>query len=288
MLHLQFSLGVLSFAEELVFLVSSHLELVVLDVDFLLFYPYLLPLSLLECCVLLHEAQASVGLREAAGAEDEHEFVLYGAVLGHVPHRLDVFLLAFLQLLLQCAHLRLEDADVSIKVLYLLLISVDVLLLGLYLAIEHEKVVEALLHVHLVGPQAVLLIADVLLNLLPLALQSAYLVGGVVGLCGLGGGFGVLCASPPLGALPGLRGGLFGLWCVGLLGLWRGLLGLLGLCSGLLCIGLLRVGLLCGVVPFPRGAMSFPRGGMPRRAMPPLLRLCVLWRGQQDGERQYQ
>ena len=143
--------------------------------DFLLLCLDLFALRTLVSSIFLHESQSAVSLRETLCAEDEHQFVLYGAVLRHILHRLLELFLPVLELRLQGRHLRLQHADIAIKFLYFQFEAVDVFLLGIYLAIDDEEIAQAGLHIGLIGLQPVLLGADVLFYLLSLTLQATNL-----------------------------------------------------------------------------------------------------------------
>ena len=101
----EFLLGSLSLAEQLAFVALHVLELRVLVIQLALLDFYLLALCTLIRGILAHKTHAAVSLRQALGAEDEHEAVLNGPVLGHIAHRLHILLLALIELLLQVAEL---------------------------------------------------------------------------------------------------------------------------------------------------------------------------------------
>ena len=58
-----------------------------------------------------------------------------------VSHRLHILSLTLLQLLLQCRELGVEQSDIAVDVMYILLNTVNVLLMLVYLAVDDEQVV---------------------------------------------------------------------------------------------------------------------------------------------------
>ena len=179
LLGLQLALCLLALVEQLVFGALGLLQLAVLLVQFLLFLFDEFALRPLVCRIFAHEAQASVSLRQTLGTEDEHQLILYGPVLTHVTHRLDIFLLALIKLALECAYLRAQDTDIIVQTLDFRLEALDGLLLVVDLAIDDHEILQALRHVGLVGLQLALLHLDFLLDLGALRLQSLDLVGGI-------------------------------------------------------------------------------------------------------------
>lgn len=59
-----------------------------------------------------------------------------------VSHRLHILSLTLLQLLLQCRKLGVEQSDIAVDMIYILLNTVNVLLMLVYLAVDDEQIVE--------------------------------------------------------------------------------------------------------------------------------------------------
>ena len=169
---MQRSLFLLSLIEQVVLLSPDLLQLVVLCLYLVLLGFYHLALGTLIGGILADEPQTAVHLGKVLGAEDEHQLVLYGAVAGHIPHRLYVFGLAVLQLLLERRELVLEQLYVSVDVGNVFLYSVDRLLPLVDFAVYHHQVVEPLLYVGLIGTQEALLLLYLALNARALVAES--------------------------------------------------------------------------------------------------------------------
>ena len=91
-----------------------------------------------------------------------------------IAHRLDVALLALVQLLLQVVELHTEALYRHVDGIDVTTNGIDGATLVCYLMIDDHEVLQTLLHVYLIGAQTVLLLLDLLLNLLTLVLQSLY------------------------------------------------------------------------------------------------------------------
>ena len=90
----------------------------------------------------------------------------------HISHRADILVLALLQLLFQGFQLCIQHTDVSVDIMDVLLDAVDILLSLVYLAIDDHQVLEALLHVLLIGAQCLFLFLNLLLDGGTLTLQA--------------------------------------------------------------------------------------------------------------------
>ena len=90
----------------------------------------------------------------------------------HISHRTDILVLTFLQLLLQHFQLCVQHTNVTIYIMDVFLDAVDVLLPLVYLAVDDHQVLEALLHVLLIGAQCLFLFLNFLLDGGTLTLQA--------------------------------------------------------------------------------------------------------------------
>ena len=91
-----------------------------------------------------------------------------------VTHRLHITLLALIQLRLEVVKLLTEVFYFRIERGDILTDSVDGTAFSFYLRIDYHQVLQTLLHILLVGLQALLLFLDLLLNLLTLVLQGLH------------------------------------------------------------------------------------------------------------------
>ena len=66
--------------------------------------------------VFAHEAQSAVHLRQVVGTEDEHQLALSRTVAMHIAHRLDVVLLALVELFLQLVKLCAQHFNLYVKI----------------------------------------------------------------------------------------------------------------------------------------------------------------------------
>ncbi len=115
--------------------------------------------------VLAHEAQTAEHLAEVVGGEDEHELALYGvAAVRHIAQTLHVACLALIQLRVELVELCGEHADVAVDASDIAVDGVDGLLVAVHVGADALQVLQLLLHLRLVGPQCLLLLAYGLLD----------------------------------------------------------------------------------------------------------------------------
>ena len=100
-----------------------------------------------------------------------------------VSHRLHILSLTLLQLLLQCSKLGVEQSDIAVDMIYILLNTVNILLMLVYLAVDDEQIVEPFLPVCLIGTQCRLLLLYLLLHGRAFRLQSANLGCRIIWTC---------------------------------------------------------------------------------------------------------
>ena len=129
-------------------------------------------LSLLIGSILSHEAQAAIHLREILGAEDKQHLALDAPGAMHIAHGLLVALLTIDEFLLQHLQLRPQRLDVHIQTGNVMTDGIDGLTLVGNLVVNHHQVLQAFLHILLVGPKTTLLLFNLLSDLRLLALQA--------------------------------------------------------------------------------------------------------------------
>ena len=105
-----------AFVEQLPLVVLYCAQLLELQVHFLFLGFYGLALSALVGGIFAHETNTSVHLGQVVGTEDKHQLALGGLVAVHIAHRLDIVLLALVQLVLQLVELRNQLLYFYVKV----------------------------------------------------------------------------------------------------------------------------------------------------------------------------
>ena len=170
--------------------------------DFRLFGLHHLALCALVTGIFAHETQPTEHLGEVLCAENEHQLVLYGAVVVHVTHGLDILVLAVFKLRLQHFQLAVQLSDVAVKTGYVVADGVYGASLVGYFGVNDHQVTQTPLHVALIGAQTFLLSLDIALYLCALVLQPLYrrCAGSRVFLLRCRG-----CAFLGRGCLPALR-----------------------------------------------------------------------------------
>ena len=97
--------------QQLVLIVLGSQEHSLYMGQFLLLLDNGLTLRTLVLGIMAHENQTTVHLREALGAEDEHQLTLGRAVAMHVAHRTDILTLVLVKLVLQLYHLLVQQLN---------------------------------------------------------------------------------------------------------------------------------------------------------------------------------
>ena len=133
-----------------------------------------LTLCLLVCSVFTDKTEPTVHLREVVCAEDEHQLTLNVAVTVHVPHGLPEALLTFLKFLRECLQLVLKHMYVTIKPADILTDGIDGLSFVGNLIGDDHQVLQAFLHVALIGLKPSFLLLNLFADLRLLILQRIY------------------------------------------------------------------------------------------------------------------
>ena len=162
----------LALRQQVTLMATHSYQLAVLLVYLRLFCLHSLALHTLIGSILAHETHAAIHLREVVSRKNKHQAVLKCMLTRYEAHRLDVASLTLSQLFLKRFQLRLQDIHIAFNMGNVFLNIVDILLTLAYLGVYHHKVLQAFLHIGLIGTQRLFLLFYLLLNLRALLLKA--------------------------------------------------------------------------------------------------------------------